>query len=129
MSGRRVTAPTQAAALRALRDDVRELQRVPGRWIYVGTYPTDAGTLPESPPFQNGWMNKGSGFVPCRFKVNKWRDVEIEGGIEGGAVGSVIFTLPEEYRPDGSLRFVCSSDGTATTHVQVDPNGDVTQVS
>lgn len=122
---RRVDPPTPANALRDLRRDVRKLERQPGRWIYVGTGPLSSD---ESPAFQNGATNSGGGFVPMRFRVNKWRVVEVEGAVDV-ALGDVIFTLPVGYRPDYSLRFVCASDTETPAVIQVDPNGDVTQVS
>lgn len=123
---RRVDPPTPANALRELRRDVRKLERQPGRWIYFGTGPLSSD---ESPPFKNGFSNPGGDFVPFRFRVNKWRVVEVEGTPAGGALGDVIGTLPVGYRPDYSLRFVCASDTEVPSVIQVDPNGDITQVS
>lgn len=127
MTSRRLAPPTHAGATRALRDDLRELQRVPGQWIAVGTYPGDAGTVPESPPFQNGWGNVGSGNAALSFYVDKWRRVHIRGAVQGGAMGSVIFTLPTEYRPESTERFIVAGDDTFAI-IQIDPNGDVSRV-
>lgn len=125
---RRIDPPGVGAILRRNSDDIRSLTRGPGRWIYVGTYPGDAGTVPESPPFQNGHSNSGGGFPPLRFRISKWRDVEIEGAVDGD-IGTVIFTLPLEYRPDYSLRFTCPSATSVPATIQIDPNGDVTQIA
>lgn len=113
----RIDRPSLDAAAGSLTRRARVLERTPGQWIYVGDE-----DVPEAPAFQNGWANSGSGFVPMRFKIDKTREVVVEGAVEGGS--GTIFTLPLAYRPDFSIRFSCP-DGL---DVQVDPNGDVTPI-
>ncbi len=122
---------------------MRSLERAqPGRWIYVGDYPTDLDTTPDSPPFENGWMN-AAGTDPLRrlrFRRTREADIQIAGVVIGGAEGTVVTTLPVNYRitesepapgtnlegepiewslePDGSLVYVgtlcCGTGGGAT---------------
>lgn len=70
----------------------------PGRWIYVGTYPTDADTTPDSPPFENGWTNVGGGSRRLRFRRNSDWSLDIAGTVTGGASGTVVTTLNPLYR-------------------------------
>lgn len=123
----KVERPTLETATGRLAHRARASERTPGQWINVGTFP-GGGTVAESPPFKNGWGNAGGGFANVSFYIDKWRRVHLRGAAEGGSVGTVIFTLPAPYRPDASERFVCPGD-TGTTIIQIDPNGDVTQVS
>lgn len=119
--------PGLQATLRQHSEDLRALKRGPGRWIYVGTYPGDEGTVPESPPFQNGWGNVGGGYPALSFYIDKWRRVSMRGAVEGGEIGSVITNLPLEYRPAASEVFVCGGD-VSPTMIQIDANGDVTRI-
>lgn len=128
MSPRPSEFPGLDATLRQHSEDLRALKRGPGRLILVGNYPSDAGTVPESPPFQNGWANVGGGFAPLGFYIDKWRRVFMQGAAEGGAMGTVITQLPAEYRPPASERFICPGETTFAV-IQIDPNGDVTQVA
>lgn len=114
--------------LREHRERIAALELSDGSdgWIYVGTYPGDPGTTPESPPFENGWSNAGAPNAPVSFKMFlNW--VHIRGAFTGGADGTVVFTLPAEYAPiyaqpsigplaDGSgvWSYVVGTDGTVT---------------
>ncbi len=77
-------------------------------WVYFGTYPDDVNTTPRSPAFQSGWDNVGGGQQRLRFrrtvphKGQKINSLEIEGQITGGAVDSLVGTLPETFRPKES---------------------------
>jgi hypothetical protein len=102
----------------------------PGTLIYVGTYPGDTDTTPDSPPFQNGWHNAGGDFPLLKFAKGGDTYVRMEGAIDGGADGTVVFTLPVGYRPEQSLRYVGAlSAGSDIMTIQVDPTGDVTVVA
>lgn len=98
-------------------------------WIYVGTYPGDANTTPESPPFENGWGNVFSGQAPVSFKrFSNW--THIRGAFTGGSDGTVVFTLPPEYAPlypqaiTGSL-----TDGSGVWTCIIGTDGSVTYVT
>lgn len=102
----------------------------PGTLIYVGTYPGDTDTTPDSPPFQNGWHNVGGDFPLLKFAKGGDTYARMEGAIDGGVDGTVVFTLPVGYRPEQSLRFVAAlSAGSDIMTVQIDPTGDVTIVA
>jgi hypothetical protein len=101
-----------------------------GTLIYVGTFPGDTGTTADSPPFQNGWHNVGGDFPLLKFSRGGDGYGRMEGSIDGGVDGTVVFTLPVGYRPEQSLRFVNAlSSGSDIMTVQVDPTGDVIVVS
>jgi len=68
------------------------------------------------PAFENKWVNNGDGFVAARFKkVNG--EIIVQGVVKDGDAGTVIFTLPEGYRPDSKIKFdnaTVGSDGAVT---------------
>jgi hypothetical protein len=77
-----------------------------GSWIYVGTTLDVNGVLYAD--FQNSWVNMGGDWQDLRFRWLIDGTIEIEGVVTGGAVGTVIFTLPTplytRYGPsDGDL--------------------------
>ncbi len=72
----------------------------PGKWIYVGTYPGDPGTTPDSPPFENSWVNVGGGEQRLRFRLTNEDSLEVEGEVEGGDIGTTVTTVADPYRPD-----------------------------
>ena len=100
-------------------------------FIVVGTFPTDADTSPDSPPFMNGWGNVGAPYAKTAFHMDVYGKVHLRGALQGGAAGTVAFVLPAEYRPTKSKRFIVSAglDGTQVATVQVDPSGDVKVVA
>jgi len=79
------------------------------------------------PAFQNGWVNYGS-FQVARF----WKDgvgmAHIEGLVHRGVspltTATVIFVLPEGYRPELALIFAAEAVG-AHARVDVYPDGNV----
>lgn len=56
---RRAPAPSGTRKLAASGDAKPRPRPAAGEpgWIYVGSYPDDPGTTPESPPFLNDWGN------------------------------------------------------------------------
>ncbi len=120
------TDPTRIAGVR--RDVERLKRRGAGRWIYVGTYPGDPNTTPDSPPFQNGFHNNGDGTLTAdqltRFCWPLGGPLPVvQINIAGGAVGLVIFSLPAGYWNDGKQTFAgVAHDGSPTSYTIV-PNG------
>jgi len=100
MTGGRVDQTNEPGVLVDLHKRVRKLEDGDGSWpwVVVGTYPTDPGTTPDSPPFQNGWSSVGYPYPPVSFK--RWLNfVVLRGAFTGGPDNSVVFTLPQEYWP------------------------------
>lgn len=58
-------------------------------WHYVGAT--------DEPAFQNSWANV-SGLPKLAFRLREAGVVDIQGAISGGS-STVVFTLPEGYRP------------------------------
>ncbi len=88
----------------------------PGRWIYVGTYPGDPDTTPDSPPFENSWVNVGGGEQRLRFRLTNEDTLEVEGEVEDGDNGLAVTTLDAVYAPD-ETRFCVGAGATATGDV------------
>ena len=127
MANGRVDQTSEPGVLTDLHKRVRRLEDGDGSWpwVVVGTYPTDPGTTPDSPPFENGWLSVGAPFPAVAFK--RWLNfVVLRGAFTGGPDNSTVFTLPTVYRPtstevlspgslsDGSGIFTCvvNTDGT-----------------
>lgn len=99
------------------------------RWIYVGTIGqdgVDSLLTPDSPPFVPPWTNSLGVDAPVSFRrtLNGW--VHIRGGFYGGLDGTVVFTLPEGFRPEYQQQMVIATgavDHYATCIVAT--NGDV----
>lgn len=86
-----------------------------------------------TPVFQGTWTNYGDGYAPAGYYKDKEGRVHLRGTVmHGGAsVNTLIFTLPEGYRPStsGRLRFTVNYDGgSGTSCVLVRADGEV-QVS
>ena len=116
---------------RVYGDHEREIQALrkhaQGKWIYVGNDDSEdgSGTDVDSPAFQNGWDNIGGSEVPMRFRWRLDGKLDIEGGIIGGDVGTVVFTLPTGWRPDFDFRLTCSSNDATVVILKVESGGDV----
>jgi hypothetical protein len=74
------------------------------------------------PAFQNAWANVGGALQGARFK-RVGNVVFVQGHVTGGAVGTIVFTLPAGYRPAATLHAGFNSNGAQA--VSVAANGDV----
>jgi len=83
------------------------------------------------PAFQNSWVSFDGGTtfeVPAFRKFEDGR-VQLRGSAKGGAVNTVIFTLPVGYRPPKTLRFAPMGSAAASTawgQVNIAADGTVT---
>lgn len=79
----------------------------------------------EVPALQGSWVNTGAPYPNAAY----WRDasnqVWLRGRVQGGAVPSTLFTLPEGYRPIGTRSFATALGDV----IEVDTAGAVTVVS
>jgi hypothetical protein len=79
--------------------------------------------------FENSWANAGvvSGVTnaPASWYLSEDGEVRLRGKIDGGAAGTVVFTLPEEVRPEFAETFICAVDGGGKANVTVHANGEV----
>jgi hypothetical protein len=112
---------------------IRDLERrVPaGDWVYVGNYPSDLRTTPDSPPFQNGWFNSGDGtpgtdeLTKFRWKIGLGAEITMHVNVDGGDPGTVIFTLPADYWPaSGKQTLDCTDADGNFACVTVVPRSD-----
>jgi hypothetical protein len=78
--------------------------------------------------FKNSWQNSGGlTNAPVSWYLSQNGEVRFRGKIAGGFPGTVVFTLPEEVRPQYAETFIVAVDGgTTTANVIVFANGDVT---
>lgn len=88
----------------------------------------------DEPAFQNSWANVGDPDATCRFWVDPFRMVWIQGVVHAGTPGSssVVFTLPTGYIPAQTHRFVslcdASTGGFQTGQTTIQTDGDVVAV-
>lgn len=75
--------------------------------------------------FKNSWANVvGATIAPASWYLSQFGEVRFRGKITGGVEGTVVFTLPEEVRPEYAETFiVATDDGSAT--ITVHENGEV----
>lgn len=102
---------------------------IPTEMHYVGD--------PGEPAFQNGWANSGGTLENMRFYLLPGYDPDeaetygirgrlwIEGSCTGGANGTVVFTLPDGYRPRKEKRIAASDDDGNFVVLRVLASGDV----
>lgn len=90
-------------------------------WIMVGDADWDTG-------FQNGWSNLGGSYPPLSYHMSGEGKVYIRGAVDGGAIGSVIFTLPEGFWPEYVEVFIVAAIGGGSCQVEISTTGDVSFV-
>lgn len=76
------------------------------------------------PTLLNGWVNYGGAYTVARY-CKRGGVVYVQGLVKDGTANSVVFNLPTDYRPSGTLPFTTptsiidtanASTGTAHTH-------------
>lgn len=90
-------------------------------WIEVGDPDWDTG-------FQNGWGNVGDPYPPLSYHLSDEGKVYIRGAVDGGALGTVIFTLPDGFWPEYNEVFIVAAVGGGSCQVEISTTGDVTYV-
>ena len=79
------------------------------------------------PVLQNGWRDYANGWAPAGYWKDQFGVVHVRGLIERGNTtpGTLIFNLPEEYRPQYGEHFTVRTSGDHSGDVYVLPNGNV----
>lgn len=95
---------------------------------YINTLETQV-TTPSvlTPTLINGWSNLANGYKGACYYKDKIGIVHLSGVITSGTVstGTVVFTLPEGYRPSATLIFFQSSNG-AMKRIDLKNDGTLT---
>lgn len=84
-----------------------------------------AGVSQHGVDFQNSWQN-AAGWAPVSWYIDSEGEVKVRGHVTGGAVGTVIFTFPEEARPEYAETYIVPTDSGGRATIRVDTNGNVT---
>jgi hypothetical protein len=74
--------------------------------------------------FSNSWTDYGSGYQAARYKMTGGQ-VEVQGLIKSGTLGTAAFTLPTGYRPAGNLQFGTIDGANAAARIDVNTAGQV----
>lgn len=77
-------------------------------------------------PLESPWTPIGGGWETPQYRYSHG-NVELRGGVEGGAAGDHIAQLPLGHRPEKSSRIVVA-DGDGAAVLQFDPDGWITYV-
>lgn len=84
------------------------------------------------PAFQNGWSNDGSPYETLAFRLLSNNQLIMKGVITGGTTtdGTVLFTLPEGYRPASEMAKATVAEKTtgawdASVFLHFKTNGDI----
>jgi hypothetical protein len=81
----------------------------------------------NEPAFQNSWTNYGSGYSTAAFMKDPHGMVKLRGIVQSGSSGTVVFTLPEGYRPGATCTFAAVNvNGGGHSTVSVATTGAVT---
>jgi hypothetical protein len=76
--------------------------------------------------FKNSWNNVvGSDVPPASWYLSGGGEVRYRGRVTGGAIGTLIFVVPEEVRPEFTEYKVCQVIGGGTASVSIWPDGSV----
>lgn len=98
---------------RAGVDDIRMVETNPGEdWI--------------APTLQNSWVDYASGTATSGYMMDTAGKVHIRGWIKSGTTtsGTLLFTLPTDYRPTYIHAFRCTTNG-GSCEVRVNTDGTV----
>lgn len=109
MPARPATRPGVDRSLGDHEERIRALERAPGGGGGCDEGPWHNVGEDDEPPFEGDWANLGGDRVPTRFRT-VCDEVEIEIAATGTSA-SVIFTLPEGFRPAYTMEGTIS-DGT-----------------
>lgn len=102
----------------------------PLEWDQDGNDLTDTGWL--NPTFSNSWVSRNPASTSSDRKAQYkkvGKRVHMEGLIQGGAVGTVAFTLPVGMRPSDTIQRSSIASGNVVSRIQIGSNGQVTIVS
>jgi hypothetical protein len=75
------------------------------------------------PAFVNNWGNVGAPYTAVAYRITADGWVYLRGRATGGAIDTVMFTLPATYRPSATMVFAIASDSAC--YLQVAANGQV----
>jgi hypothetical protein len=87
----------------------------------------------NEPAFQNSWRNYGGAYEVVRFRRDAQGGVHVVGIAKSGSTNTVIFTLPEGFRPSIPLQRTAVAYTASTTtfypaSIMVYANGDVSVI-
>lgn len=57
----------------------------------------------NDPVFENGWVNVGAPYPNAGYYKDPFERVHLRGRIGTGVAATTAFTLPEGYRPNGTI--------------------------
>jgi hypothetical protein len=80
------------------------------------------------PPFQNGFGPGVGGVAVPSFYKDPYGVVHLAGRPEGPSAG-VVFTLPQGYRPPGTVSFAVTDHSVTNQNITIAASGDVTSTS
>lgn len=79
--------------------------------------------------FTNSWANVGGSYYNAQYTKDAWGRISLRGRINTGTSGNACFTLPEHFRPNALVEFICAGEAggsPAVAYVTIDSSGVVT---
>jgi len=127
------TLKTMGRAIRSIEDPrLRTLFEVITQNIITQDDRIAALESPDAPSWldmklQNGWVQYDGGYFDPKYYKDPHNVVHLRGMIKSGtaAAGTVLFTLPEGYRPQHKL-LIDGISNDALSRIDIHPVGDVT---
>lgn len=101
---------------------------VPSKRLYIADVNWHEIDAVGEPAFTNSWTNFGTDHATAAFRVDAEGWVHFKGLVKSGASGNSIFTLPAEYRPRFTQRFVTAANAAVTCTITIDSSGTVVPV-
>ena len=77
--------------------------------------------------FTNSWANVSG--RNAKYSKDVWNNVSLVGRIDTGTSGTAAFTLPEGFRPNEDMEFICAGEAggsPAVAYVTITSSGVVT---
>lgn len=105
--------------IKALEDRIQRIE--------PGIYPEEWNKIGQAgePAFQNSWINYGSGYDVVSYMRDAAGFVHLRGAATGGSTGTVIFTLPINYRPLTRVAMTTQAIGSGFGSTVIETNGNV----
>ena len=79
----------------------------------------------EVTTFSNGFLNVGGLEETAGFYKDPFNVVHLKGRVDTGTANTIMFTLPEGYRPPKRIQLPGLYSGIAFMQINIEVNGDV----
>ena len=78
---------------------------------------------------ENSWDNVGGSYYDAQYTKDAWGWVKLRGRIDTGTSATTALTLPADFRPNGTVEFICAGEAggsPAVAYITIDSSGVLT---